>query len=91
MNPTEPSRVIADMLPCTATFQDIAQRVPLTDDRQYQFAVGERKVIAQRKFTYCGNGVVKTHYLHLWHVTAFSDGKVVTHWKEGKDGRFTPQ
>lgn len=77
-------------LPAASTFDDIKKQVATnsTIGYQHKLMVGNRCIIAERKYTWQGR-VAKTSYLHIWHVTGF-DGRfrVITHWREQKNGHF---
>lgn len=76
-------------LPPTATFQDIIAVVDsdTTIGKRYFIKVGNRCVIAERRFTWQGR-VAKTSYLHIFRVNDFKQQRVLEHWREQKDGSF---
>ena len=77
-------------LPATSTFNDIKKQVSTntTIGYQHKIKVGDRFIIAERKYTWQGR-CAKTAYLHIWHVTGFEGNfRVITHWREQKDGNF---
>ncbi len=54
---------------------------------QHNIKVGNKCVIAERKFTWKGN-VAKTAYLHIFFVTDFKEKIIIDHWREQKDKSF---
>lgn len=81
-----------EQLPPGATFEDIKKVVDRNTSPccKHLIIVGDRSVIAFRKYTWQGN-VAKTAYLHVYHVNTFeAPVKVLHHWREQKDGTFKP-
>jgi len=76
-------------LPTTSTFDDIKKQVDTNSTVGYihSIKIGNRCVIAQRKFTWKSN-VAKTAYLHIMIVKSFENPIVVEHWREQKNGNF---
>lgn len=57
---------------------------------EHNIQIGDKKVIAILKYTWA-HRVAKTSYLHIYHVNQFekdSKFKVLTHWREQKDGTY---
>jgi len=77
-------------LPPTATLNDIIQVVNSNNIIGYthKIMVGNKCVIAKRKYTYLGKRSIKTQYCHIYHVTSFENPRVLTHWKETSEGNF---
>jgi hypothetical protein len=76
-------------LNATASINDIIAVVDQdrTIGKEFNILVGERCVIAERKYTWQGR-VAKTAYLHIYHVESFERKRVITHWREQKDKSF---
>lgn len=76
-------------LPAGATINQIKEIANTNSVIGYQhnIKVGEKCVIALRKYTWRGN-VAKTSYLHIFHVKDFDTKTVITHWREQKNGTF---
>lgn len=76
-------------LPAEATISDIKAVVDATNViMTHDIKVGEKCVVAGRKFTYGGFGTIKTDYLHVYVLDNFEKRNVLTHWQEQKDGNF---
>jgi hypothetical protein len=76
-------------LPANATFEDIKEVVKSNNAIGYQhnIKIGDKCVIAERKFTWKGN-TAKTSYLHIFVINNFEDKKVIEHWREQSNGNF---
>lgn len=77
-------------MPKNTCFEDIKTEVDKnkTIGLKHFFMVGDRCIIALRKYTYSGR-VIKTNYLHIYHVNTFDENRqILTHWAETKTGSF---
>lgn len=76
-------------LPGDATLEDIRQVVDSTNKiMTHNIKVGDRCVVAGRKFTYQGRYVIKTDFLHIYVVDSFERKNILTHWREQANGNF---
>lgn len=79
-------------LPEDASLNDIkaVAKTNMIIGYEHNIQIGNRKVIAIFKYTWA-HKVAKTKYLHVYHVNQFeknSKFKVLTHWREQKDGSY---
>ena len=79
-------------LPANANFSDIKEAVKSNTIIGYKhyIKVGDKCIIAETKYTWTRK-VANTHYLHIWVVNNFEDKKVLTYWREQKNGTFKTQ